>query len=396
MKKTGLFVISLLFLCVVGYIVREGVISAPKEVPQSQAPTTSPVKPARNVVAANFISSDVGWMSVDNQDAGTGNNSIIVYRTNDGGKAWTEQLDFKTGNVSPGVSAGWMHFFDSSNGLVLGSEGKSLYRTTDGGSHWITLNLPAPVMNPSMIAFSSPLNGWILEITGGAAGSESAAIYRTVDGGSRWETIATTSPLTGPDVPGQLSAGGTKSGIAFKDASTGWVTGRTAAIGHSWLFKSSDGGRHWQGQVISQPPDWAQAEIWTSPPYFINSKAGALPLFVNADFYLMFTQDGGQHWETPVKLPGTHDGETVPVWAFFNAYSIMTSVSNHLWTTQNGGQSWTDFVIPPDMTVAAMGFINSNIGWALASSKVSNSQDIVFLQTIDGGRHWVTIPAVAR
>jgi photosystem II stability/assembly factor-like uncharacterized protein len=405
MKKTGSFLICLLLLGLAACTAARGTVApTAKGNPQSPAteaaPVSSSAKPALDVVAADFVSAGVGWMSVRQGVPAAENGRILAYRTEDGGRTWAQQLDFESGSAAP--DAGWLRFFDADHGLVLGSDGRRLYSTSDGGSQWASLDLPVAAMDPSMLAFSSPLDGWVLNITGGATGSETADVYRTVDGGAHWETIATTSSLTGTDVPGQLSAGGDKSGIAFKDAGTGWISGSFNTLGASYLAKSSDGGRHWQGQSLDEPASWAGAEISTLPPRFSRSQQGALPIGVNADFYLVFSQDGGERWGDSVRLPGSHDGTSAPLWAFWDADTVMTWMgsglpwaSNHLWTTQDGGRSWADFATPPGMTVGAMGFVDPDLGWALASSGTPG-QGIVLLRTANGGKGWTTFPVVLR
>lgn len=314
-----------------------------------------------------------------------GTNTVTIYGTQNGGESWTSSLTFPEGNW---LFAGWIHFFDDHVGIALGTGGNRLLRTTDGGKKWETLELPAAV-TPSMISFPKPDEGWVLQKLVAASGSEEAAVYHTTDGGREWHRVSLTSPMY-TDVPGQLPAYGNKSGLAFKDASVGWVSGSTNALGVTWLNKSLDGGHHWQPEHLGVPREWASAEIATLPPRFFSHSDGVLPVVVNSNLYLYFTQDGGVHWGRPVLLPGSADWPTPPPWEFIDDKQGWVAAGNQVWGTVDGGKSWEVLsALDPKLEFARIRFVTPKVGWAVvtAGSPVESSEPSL-MHTVDGGRHW--------
>jgi photosystem II stability/assembly factor-like uncharacterized protein len=122
-----------------------------------------------------------------------------VYRTTDGGKSWQKIL-FK--NDSTGVAdlamdpsnpkvlfAGFWQAGRKPWLLVSGGAGSGLWKTTDGGDHWIDITrnpgLPAGIWGNIGIAISpaNPLRIWAL------IEADSGGVFRSDDGGATWHFL---------------------------------------------------------------------------------------------------------------------------------------------------------------------------------------------------------------
>src|SRR5438309_1567369 len=126
---------------------------------------------------------------------------------------------------------------------VSGKGRRHLARTTDGGPHWEAIRLPAGLSTPNIHAvdFHDAMQAWVLVVLGAesTASRELAVVASTADGGRRWSTTPT------------FSIDGHGSGIQFIDAGHGWVfatpgAGGAIGAGDTTLYRTGDGGQHWQ------------------------------------------------------------------------------------------------------------------------------------------------------
>jgi photosystem II stability/assembly factor-like uncharacterized protein len=66
-------------------------------------------------------------------------NSKGIFKTTDGGTTWTRQNAYNSAFNGPG----YIHFFDASNGVVIGDPNLETYTTTNGGQTWNQISMPA-------------------------------------------------------------------------------------------------------------------------------------------------------------------------------------------------------------------------------------------------------------
>lgn len=106
--------------------------------------------------------------------------SIIVFRSNDGGKSWFEQSSHAQYHWKV-LNWGFrkVQQIDSLNVVAMARDGGTIIRTTDGGASWF--NIDCPVERELLdIHFSDPMIG-VLTCVGGENN-----VFTTEDGGKTW------------------------------------------------------------------------------------------------------------------------------------------------------------------------------------------------------------------
>ena len=120
--------------------------------------------------------------------------TLYPYTTNDGGDHWVGAAELPTiGSVGFNDFYGFtdLFFLDASHYWMVA--GQTVASTTDGGKHWTThLHVFPPTVFLSRPDFSSATQGWVVGTSqpSGQALPETA-LYRTTDGGAHWVFITT-------------------------------------------------------------------------------------------------------------------------------------------------------------------------------------------------------------
>ena len=202
----------------------------------------------------DFVDVNTGWVLL---------NATEVYKTTDGGQSWITQ------NLSDYGSYRNIRFFDTQNGLIV-TTGPVVYKikkTTNGGSTWTDVSIPANTYN---FFFQSMTTGW--------AGGGNGLIYKTTNGGISWQQI-------------NLNTTDFIAKIFFVNQNLGFING----FNNHW--RTTDGGNSWQ------PIQFLSNFNWVSPiSYsFINDQIGYAisqsNLNNNTDRGLLVTRDAGLTWE---------------------------------------------------------------------------------------------------
>jgi photosystem II stability/assembly factor-like uncharacterized protein len=185
------------------------------------------------------FSADIAYLL----SAGPGDQSRI-YKTIDGGHAWTLQFT----NKDPKGFFDCMAFWDSDHGIAVGDpvDGKFVLITTnDGGENWEPIpssSLPPAVEGESGFAAS----GTCIAVGGKSAvwfatGGKVARVFRSMDNGKSW-SVADTPMVHGNESSGIFS-------IAFRDATHGVIAGgdykQPKQDGPNLAF-TDDGGLTWK------------------------------------------------------------------------------------------------------------------------------------------------------
>ncbi|MFY9822509.1 MAG: glycoside hydrolase domain-containing protein [Thermoanaerobaculia bacterium] len=244
--------------------------------------------PGAHLSTAQFLSRDWGWVVVARS------NGMQVLRTSNGGVTWTPTAPLQLPGEEEASGAA-LSFCDVHTGYLLvtfasgsNSSRGTLFRTTDGGSHWKPLPVPP---SGGRIRFQSERNGWL---AGGPAGGD---LFVTRDGGQTWRTSRVTPPAEPlqtrliyllPD---------------FDDESDGLLPVRLESPAGSAiaLYGTQDGGLTWslRGQTepnlaVERPVDLRNNSVTTAEsggnlvtlsPEGVTNKAGReLPAGMTQDF----------------------------------------------------------------------------------------------------------------
>ena len=213
---------------------------------------TSATKPVV-LGSVDFLTPRVGWVTIGNSNLQEG----ALYGTRDGGHSWTKLLLFGTGSLGQrfGLLGTWLQFTDARHGFLYTAEGTQplhkeqvLYRTSDGGRHWIRLPLPQSATEGLLtFTFNGSLNGWMLVNHGGSGPLQNVDLWHTTNGGKIWRML--TSSTTKPPPPLTPSLGLSITGFAnqllFPSPARGWLLQGGPGTADRPLFSTADGGVVW-------------------------------------------------------------------------------------------------------------------------------------------------------
>lgn len=246
------------------------------------------------IYTSTFSDEKNGWMAYGKE----------LYKTTDGGINW------ETINLGQlGSSAYRIFALDSQNvwGITGSSAttGKQFFRSTDSGKNWIINTIDETETN--QILFFNNSEGFLY-------GNK---LLRTGDGGKNWNPVDNSST-------------GNVFSISFISAQNGFAVGNCS--GKSYLFKTTDGGTTWE-KTFTQEQDARQVKM-------INSSLGWLV----CAYKVYKTINGGVTWEEPTSLKSNYSYEGITWLGDKHAilYNVKPNSSEiyYNYITNDGGQSW--------------------------------------------------------
>jgi photosystem II stability/assembly factor-like uncharacterized protein len=305
-----------------------------------------------------------------------------LLRTGDGGATWTDVTP--AGRASIGGAA--QAFFGGSAAWIAvapdTATAADVFRTTDGGRTW--RRAVATARNVGQMAFADAHHGWMTVDLDNAMSSEALRLLRTADGGATWTEVARTD-LPGDPVRSGLPISGDKSGFAFLDGNTGWMTGFVPRDNYTYLYATSTGGRTWRFEALPLPTGTGTVEVELNPPAVFAPSEAVLTAQLSgarAPLTLVYvTHDAGAHWVRTTPVP-----VNTPVSSFPSARVGWMTNGATLYATRDAGHHW--IIEPPSgafRDVAELDFVSETLGWAVVSSAP------FLLKTVDGGRTWAPV-----
>jgi len=292
-----------------------------------------PVTSSGDIITYDFLTASLGW-ALEASTAGV-DNQFWVFRTTDRAMHWQLQL---TGQftAAKGISL-TIQFFDQTHGFVAVGYPIALYRTVDGGTHWVPIALADT--EASFVNFSDSRNGWLLVSPPGRP-TYPPHLFATADAGDSWRQL--------PDPPADSIS------MTFRSPSEGWLW--TALSGQSRLYSSVDAGHSWQRRDRPDLPGRLPGE---------NSSVIELRLLPGKGVvvYLALVQ-------------GT--GFSLPIYEF---------------TSFDLGASWRFVPMRPNQLFNSEGFQDAAHWWAIDSETLYKSSDAgqtwSKVQThIENGQYW--------
>lgn len=332
---------------------------------------------------------------------------LRLYRTEDGGKTWT--------NVSPVSQASFtappqfrrnLFFYDKENGWIARDEfngGKPvILHTVNGGETWITSTFPDKT-HIAAIQFINAKTGWLLCSADSGMSHSEKSLYLTTDGGATWKKIMQNTGYipTNDATKEAIPQSGYVTGISFQDAKNGWVTLNGPA--GSKVYHTVNGGETWsQAPVIANHNPDEFTVTWNPVFFGADKKAGWFPVAYEQskqiEYHGYFTTDSGKHWEdTPFTISPVHEMTEIPPFAFVSRSEGWYVNQNQVYHTADGGKSWILLKQDPVLTTKAkqypemveIQFTSRGTGWLLLQN--AEHEKSLLLKTQDGGKTWTII-----
>lgn len=333
--------------------------------------------------ATNAFSNQLTYIDViDRESIVTTYGSYNVYSTTDKGASWQ--------NIRPTLDLSFVRGLCAlPDGRVwVTAQYRSVYFSTDKGASYQD-QIPGEKANLEFIEFSTPNTGW----TAGREGT----ILRTLDGGTNWEKM---NP--GPDF-----------------ASWDYLDGLVRSEDEVWflspngIVKTTDGGASWE-YVIDDQIGGFRKVIEVENNIFVTDNQGGIQrsldegatweelntntekainaiYFLNAQFglaggssgTLLKTTDGGDNWEA-LPVEGNNSILSIHIESEEKIWLIVAGLFDNIWSTEDGGATWTTFSTPDNAYWKHIEFVNDTTAYLVGGSSAFGR----VYKTTDGGESW--------
>ena len=234
----------------------------------------------------------------------------VVFKTSDRGLTW-QSVGYP--KLSGEFFIDDVDFVTRTLGFIGGinSGGSNLYRTTDGGTSWLPVNISGDRW--LSLDFVDANYGW-------AIGVNSSTARRTTDGGTTWQ------PMTLPNIGFPASFGK----VDFINQNDGWIVGWDGYVVHT-----TNGGLTWQLQNVGNNEVRLLGLHVVSP-----SEAHLIGNINNNSSAVLYrTTDSGATWQN---FPVVDQGGMTGVWA--------RPATNSIWVSGYAGSVFRNADIGPTPT----------------------------------------------
>ncbi len=299
-----------------------------------------------------------GWALVwsANPAVASDNAHIVLARTTDGARTWTDVTPAAAGSMLATVNSyqaldpvdGDRAYLAISRATSDGGGSASttvVFGTVDGGSTWTESAVFQTSAPAGRLSFADPTDGWLLlDRVFSRPGQSATWLYRTSDGGLRWSPAATVAP------PGNYGSNSFCQPLTLTvlTAATGWVS--VGCRGQAELLVSRDGGDSWAAQSLPLPAGTALGTAGGPASLTGPQFAGATGFLTVAPPLpgapsLLDTRDQGQTWQLRALPSGA--GQYPQVKFFTPADGVLVTAGPQqalgavFYATADGGKSWT-------------------------------------------------------
>jgi photosystem II stability/assembly factor-like uncharacterized protein len=339
-----------------------------------------------------------GWAT-----GGVAGNNDHLFTTRDGGNTWrdvTPQQPGEAGTLAVAAffqddSTAWATYYGETMD-VLFPPWPVVWRTTDAGSTWQPsqpLDLTGLEFTyQTELIFAGAQHGWLLTHVGAGMSHDYVTIYQTADSGFTWTRLL--DPYSDVQIQGC-----SKTGLTFLDSQLGWLTGNcNGVMAGAFLNRTTDGGTTWTYIDLPAPADqpllfdvntWAACGTYDL--HFFDPQHAVLsvrctqyaadspdPTYSN---YMYTTGDGGATWTSQ-----PYPGGTLLFVDPLNGWAL----SHNIYQTADGGLTWT--LVNDVHWDARFTFTSPQLGWAASYT----DSETALVGTTDGGAHWFMLhPTVA-
>jgi photosystem II stability/assembly factor-like uncharacterized protein len=325
-----------------------------------------------------------------------------VWKSDDDGRTWTPMFDSQPtqsiGAIAVAPSNPKVIYVASGEGLHRPdlSVGDGIYRSSDAGQTWTHMGLDDAQQIPSIAVDPHDANRVYAAVLGHPFGpSALRGLYRSVDGGTTWTRLMDRGENTGSSFVRIDAFDANTLYAGFWDARSGpWEDKNMYNGPNGGLYKSTDGGEHWQALKDGLPARLSQIDVAVAPsvrgrlyatvatsadPMAQHGAAGSVGIYRS--------DDGGEHWHSatsdvrPALRIGGGDLPIIKVDPR-NA-DILYSASIVLMKSVDGGSHWISFKGAPGGDDYQDLWISPE-----DSQRIGLTGDQGVVVTLNGGRTW--------
>jgi photosystem II stability/assembly factor-like uncharacterized protein len=362
-------------------------------------PTLPPVTaPSLTLTDAAFLSPTSGY-GLFTADSGV-TCSVYVGSTSNSGATFAHLAAAGSSSCLSGYGA--THLTADGQGDLF-AYGPNLYVSHNNGSSWTTDKQPGNVLTVSAVGKSV----WMAEsiCSTPTAATCSLHLESSSDGGSSWQDLTLPSRLSVENIPDMPVAVLVRTG-----ALTGYVgVADPASTTTTPLYYTSNGGSSWVNRTIGCGGQ--TVAMSAAPDGTLLAVCGAAPVTGNQAKSSVISTDGGENWTTQFICSGKQT--PLPPCAlsfFFNGYlgsivavsastAFMVGVRTALEETTDGGKSWAP--VTPPLVGSTDGtwrvtFCNATDGIVVGNSVTAPPAPTIW-STSNGGTTWTaTVPSTAQ